>query len=40
LPVALNYTGRFWSIYGQYSILDQLASGIGSNAGHYTFSNK
>jgi hypothetical protein len=35
-PWALKYTGKFWEVHGQYSILQGLAAGIGSESGHYS----
>jgi len=40
VPVALRYTGKFWSIHNQYNILGQLASGFGTGTGHYQFAQK
>jgi hypothetical protein len=37
LPWALKFTGKFWDIYAQYQLLDQLAATIGSDSGHYRF---
>jgi hypothetical protein len=36
-PVALRFTGMFWSVHGQYHILEHLVEGIGSDSGHYGF---
>jgi hypothetical protein len=35
LPKALKFTGKFWDIYSQYGLLDQLTQAIGSETGHY-----
>ena len=37
LPFALKFTGKFWDVYPQYHILEQLTKGMGSAAGRYTF---
>jgi len=35
LPWALKFTGKFWDVYAQYQLLEQLTSSIGDNTGHY-----
>ncbi len=40
LPVALRWTGRFWSVYSKYNILGQLAASIGEKAGKYKLPQK
>jgi len=37
LPWALKFTGKFWDVYSQYQLLDQLTGAIGTEAGHYQF---
>src|SRR5215469_7117714 len=37
MPVALKFTGMFWDVHSQYHILENLADGIGSNSGRYSF---
>ncbi|MGI9103120.1 MAG: hypothetical protein ACR2IF_11820 [Terriglobales bacterium] len=32
---AMKFTGKFWDVYGQYHILEQLSAGLSSGAGHY-----
>jgi hypothetical protein len=39
-PFALKFTGLFWDVHGQYHILENLAEGVGSNSGHYSFAKK
>jgi hypothetical protein len=39
-PFALNFTGIFWDVHGEYHILEGLAQEIGSNSGHYSFAKK
>lgn len=36
-PIALKFTGMFWDVHSQYHILENLAAGIGSSSGRYTF---
>lgn len=40
LPYALKFTGKFWDIYPQYHVLEQLTEGIGSSSGHYSLAKK
>ncbi len=35
LPVALRFTGKFWSVHSKYNPLGKLASGIAGKSGHY-----
>jgi hypothetical protein len=35
LPWALKFTGKFWDVYSQYQLLDQLTSAIGTEQDHY-----
>lgn len=35
-PYALRYTGKFWEVHARYHLLESLAAGIGSEAGHYS----
>lgn len=37
LPLALKFTGKFWDVYPQYHVLEQLTKDIGTGAGQYTF---
>jgi hypothetical protein len=37
VPMALKFTGKFWAVYPQYHVLEQLTNGIGTAAGRYTF---
>ena len=37
VPLALKFTGKFWDVYPQYHVLEQLTKGIGSAEGKYTF---
>ncbi len=34
-PWALKFTGKFWDVYSQYQLLDQLTTSIGTDTGHY-----
>lgn len=40
MPFTLKLTGMFWDVHGQYHVLEGLANGIGSNSGHYRFTDK
>jgi hypothetical protein len=35
LPWAMKFTGKFWDVYPQYQVLQQLTSEISSGGGHY-----
>ncbi len=35
LPWAMKFTGKFWDVYSQYQLLDQLTNLIGTESGHY-----
>jgi hypothetical protein len=35
LPWAMKFTGKFWDVYSQYQLLEQLTDSIGSESGHY-----
>ncbi len=35
LPVALRFTGKFWSVHSKYNLLEKLGSGIAGEGGHY-----
>ncbi len=35
LPWAMKFTGKFWDVYSQYELLEQLTNSIGSDSGHY-----
>ncbi len=37
VPLALKFTGKFWEVYPQYHVLEQLTQGMGTAAGRYTF---
>ena len=37
LPLALKFTGKFWDVYPQYHVLEQLTQGMGTPVGQYTF---
>ena len=37
VPLALRYTGRFWSVHSRYNILGRLAESIGTATGDYNF---
>lgn len=37
MPLALKFTGKFWDVYPQYHVLEQLTKDIGTGAGQYTF---
>ena len=40
MPFMLKLTGIFWDVHGQYHLLEGLAEGVGSNSGHYRFTEK
>ncbi len=35
LPVALRFTGKFWSVHSKYNLLGKIASGIAGAGGEY-----
>ncbi len=35
LPWALKFTGKFWDVYSQYQLLDQLTASMTTESGHY-----
>ncbi len=35
VPWALKFTGKFWDVYSQYQLFDQLTNAIGTDTGHY-----
>jgi hypothetical protein len=35
LPWAMKFTGKFWDVYSQYQLLDQLTNSIATDSGHY-----
>jgi hypothetical protein len=35
LPWALKFTGKFWEVYSQYQLLEQLTAAVGTESGHY-----
>jgi hypothetical protein len=37
IPWALKFTGKFWDVYSQYQLFDQLTNAIGTETGHYKF---
>jgi len=39
-PFVLKFTGMFWDVHSQYHILENLADGIGSGSGRYSFAKQ
>jgi hypothetical protein len=35
LPWAMKFTGKFWDVYSQYQLLDQLTNSMATDSGHY-----